>query len=52
MTLDLARGHILAHRRGVSALDERLPHSARSLERAAQAGLQDSMPKAALLSID
>ncbi|MBK7623835.1 MAG: hypothetical protein IPJ14_14515 [Kineosporiaceae bacterium] len=32
-------------------LDERLPWSAASLRRAAWAGLQDSMPRAALLSI-
>ena len=35
----------------MSALDERLPHSPRSLETAATAGLQDSMPRAAQLSI-
>lgn len=35
----------------MSALDERLTRSPRSLERAAVAGLQDSMPRAALLSI-
>ncbi|MEA2608526.1 MAG: hypothetical protein QOJ75_769, partial [Chloroflexota bacterium] len=33
------------------ALDERLPRNPRSLRRAAWAGLQDSMPRAALLSI-
>ena len=32
-------------------MDERLPRGARSLRRAAWAGLQDSMPRAALLSI-
>jgi hypothetical protein len=32
-------------------LDERLPRGRRSLRRAAWAGLQDSMPRAALLSI-
>ncbi|MFO7548700.1 MAG: crosslink repair DNA glycosylase YcaQ family protein [Acidimicrobiia bacterium] len=51
MVLRLSRHQVLAHRRRVSALDERLAHSPRSLERAATAGLQDSMPRAALLSI-
>ncbi len=49
--LDLARTQILAHRRRASALDERLPGGAGSLRQAAWAGLQDSMPRAALLSI-
>jgi hypothetical protein len=49
--LDLTRSQILAFRRHVSALDERLPRGARSLRRAAWAGVQDSMPRAALLSI-
>ena len=49
--LVLTRAQILAHRRRVSALDERLPPGAESLRRAAWAGLQDSMPRAALLSI-
>lgn len=49
--LHLTRAQILAHRRAVGALDERLPPGARSLRRAAWAGLQDSMPRAALLSI-
>ena len=49
--LDVTRSQILAFRRRVSALDERLPPGARSLRRAAWAGLQDSMPRAALLSI-
>jgi hypothetical protein len=49
--LDLTRAQILAHRRGVGALDERLPPDPGSLRRAAWAGLQDSMPRAALLSI-
>ena len=35
----------------VGALDERLPRGRGSLRRAAWAGLQDSMPRAALLSI-
>jgi hypothetical protein len=49
--LELTRAQILAFRRRVGALDERLPPGARSLRRAAWAGLQDSMPRAALLSI-
>jgi hypothetical protein len=49
--LKLTRSQILAFRRRVAALDERLPHGRRALRRAAWAGLQDSMPRAALLSI-
>ncbi|MEZ0234102.1 MAG: crosslink repair DNA glycosylase YcaQ family protein [Actinomycetota bacterium] len=49
--LDLTRSQILAFRRLVGALDARLPPGRRSLRRAAWAGLQDSMPRAALLSI-
>jgi hypothetical protein len=49
--LVLTRAQILAFRRRVGALDERLPAGARSLRRAAWAGLQDSMPRAALVSI-
>ena len=49
--LDLTRAQILAYRRTVGALNERLPRGARSLRLAAWAGLQDSMPRAALLSI-
>jgi hypothetical protein len=49
--LELTRAQILAFRRHVGALDERLPRGARSLRRAAHAGLQDSMPRAALLQI-
>jgi hypothetical protein len=49
--LDLTRTQILAFRRHVGALDARLPPGRRSLRRAAWAGLQDSMPRAALLSI-
>jgi hypothetical protein len=41
----------LAFRRHVGALDERLPPGPGSLQRAAWAGLQDSMPRAAVLSI-
>jgi hypothetical protein len=49
--LDLTRSQILAYRRRVQALDERLPPGSASLRRVAWAGLQDSMPRAALLSI-
>jgi hypothetical protein len=49
--LDLTRTQILAFRRYVGALDERLPRGRRALRRSAWAGLQDSMPRAALLSI-
>jgi Winged helix DNA-binding domain len=49
--LRVTRTQILAFRRGVGALDQRLPAGRRSLRRAAWAGLQDSMPRAALLSI-
>ena len=49
--LSLTRTQILAFRRSVQALDERLPPGADSLRVAAWAGLQDSMPRAALLSI-
>ncbi len=49
--LDLTRQQILAFRRRAGALDERLPAGPSSLRRAAWAGLQDSMPRAAVLSI-
>jgi hypothetical protein len=49
--LSFTRPQILAFRRRVGALDERLPRGRRSLRRAAWAGLQDSMPRAASLSI-
>lgn len=49
--LDLTRAQILAYRRRANALDERLPPGLGSLRTAAWAGLQDSMPRAALLSI-
>ena len=49
--LDLSREQVLAHRRTAGALDERLPPGRSSLERSAWAGLQDSMPRAAVLSI-
>ena len=49
--LKLTRSQILAFRRRAAALDERVPRGRRALQRAAWAGLQDSMPRAALLSI-
>lgn len=49
--LELTRAQILAYRRHVTALDERLPRGQKALQQAAWAGLQDSMPRAALLSI-
>ncbi len=49
--LRLTRVQILSFRRRIGALDERLPYGDDSLRRAAWAGLQDSMPRAALLSI-
>ncbi len=49
--LELTRTQILAYRRRVAGLDERSPPGEHSLQHAAWAGLQDSMPRAALLSI-
>jgi len=49
--LRVTRAQVLAFRRHVGALNERLPRGRRSLRLAAWAGLQDSMPRAALLSI-
>src|SRR5438876_2031581 len=49
--LRVTRRQVLAFRRRVGALDERLPEGPESLQRAAWAGLQDSMPRAALLSL-
>ena len=49
--LRLTREQILAFRRRVGALDERLGSGADSLRVAAWCGLQDSMPRAALLSL-
>jgi hypothetical protein len=45
------RLQILGFRRRAGALDERLPPGPDSLRQAAWAGLQDSMPRAAVLSI-
>jgi hypothetical protein len=49
--LELTRDQILAFRRRAGALDERLPRGARSLRLAAWAGLTDSVPRSALLSL-
>jgi hypothetical protein len=49
--LSLEREQILGFRRRVGALDARLDPGPRSVESAAHAGLQDSMPRAALLSL-
>jgi hypothetical protein len=51
VALGVGREQILAFRRRAQVLDARLPWSAASLRRVASAGLQDSMPRAALLSI-
>jgi hypothetical protein len=50
-SITLSRSQILGFRRRVGSLDERLPMGTKSLRRAAWCGLQDSMPRAALLSI-
>jgi hypothetical protein len=49
--LELTREQILAFRRRVGGLEDRTPKGAESLRVAAWAGLQDSMPRAALLSL-
>jgi hypothetical protein len=49
--LRLTRRQILEFRRRVGGLDERMAMRPESLRRAAWAGLQDSMPRAALLSL-
>jgi hypothetical protein len=49
--LELTRQQILGFRRRVGGLGQRLPAGAPSLRQAAWAGLQDSMPRAALLSL-
>ena len=49
--LRLTRPQILAFRRRAGGLDERLPRGADSLRRAVWAGQQDSVPRAAVLSI-
>ncbi|HET9614854.1 MAG TPA: crosslink repair DNA glycosylase YcaQ family protein, partial [Candidatus Limnocylindrales bacterium] len=49
--LEVTREQVIAFRRTTGSLDRRLPAGAESLRAAAWAGLQDSMPRAALLSI-
>lgn len=49
--LFLTRAQILSFRRRTGGLDQRLPPGPDSLRQAAWAGLQDSTPRAALLSI-
>jgi len=49
--LEVTRQQILTFRQRVGALDERMPMGSTSLRLAAWAGLQDSMPRAALLSL-
>jgi hypothetical protein len=49
--LKLTRRQILAFRRRAGRLEERMPMRPESLRRAAWSGLQDSMPRAALLSL-
>jgi hypothetical protein len=49
--IELTRSQILAFRLRAASLDQRLPPGRRSLRKAAWAGLQDSVPRAALLSI-
>jgi hypothetical protein len=49
--LRASREQVLAFRRGVGGLDGRVPLTDESLRRAAWAGLQDSMPRAAVLSL-
>ncbi len=51
LVLELGGDQILGHRQAVAPLDRRLPAGPDSLRRAAWVGLQDSMPRAALLSI-
>ena len=50
-SLQLTRDQILSYRRAAGSLDRRLPQRRDSLRRAAWSGLQDSMPRAAVLSI-
>jgi hypothetical protein len=50
-SLSLTRQQILAFRRSAGSLAARMPHAEKSLRRTACAGLQDSMPRAALLSL-
>jgi Winged helix DNA-binding domain len=49
--LELTRAEILGFRRSSSHLDARLPPGSASIREAARAGLSDSMPRGALLSL-
>jgi hypothetical protein len=49
--LEVSREQVLGYRRRVQALDQRLPAGPASLRKAAWAGLQDSVPRAALHSL-
>jgi Winged helix DNA-binding domain len=49
--LGISRAQVLAHRLRAGALDHRLPSGSASIRRAAWAGLQDSVPRAAVLSL-
>ena len=49
--LELTRDQVLAYRRNVQSLDRRLPFGKRSLQQAAWAGLQDSVPRSGLHSL-
>jgi Winged helix DNA-binding domain len=49
--LEFTRAQVLAFRRRAGGLDARLPPGPKSLRAAAWAGLQDSMPRAAVLSM-
>lgn len=49
--VEVNRSRVLAFRRRAGLLDERRPFGPDALRRAAWAGLQDSMPRAALLSL-
>ena len=51
LRLQLSRDQVLAYRRRVGALHQRLPRGDDALRQAAWAGLTDSVPRAALLSI-
>jgi hypothetical protein len=51
LRLELSREQILAFRRRVGGLGERVPLDPESLRSVAWAGLQDSMPRAAVLSL-
>ncbi len=49
--IEVTREQVVAYRRRANGLDERLPPGPESLRSATWAGLQDSMPRAAILSL-